>query len=193
MRTLILASSSSYRKALLERLRIPFDCRAPHINEEAHPGEGAIELACRLATEKAAALRSTCPDALIIGSDQVAECSGRLLGKPGNIEAAEEQLSYCSGKRVNFHTGISLLDTGSGKQLTHCETYSVHFRHLTANQISRYVSIEKPLDCAGSFKAEGFGIALFEKMEGSDPNSLIGLPLIRLVTMLAEFGISPLD
>lgn len=193
MRTLVLASSSSYRKSLLERLHIPFECRAPHINEEAHPGEGAIELASRLAREKATALKSSCPSALIIGSDQVAECAGRMLGKPGSIEAAEEQLGFCSGKRVNFHTGISLLDASSGKQLTHCETYSVHFRPLTASQISRYISLEKPLDCAGSFKAEGLGITLFEKMEGSDPNSLIGLPLIRLVTMLAEFGISPLD
>ncbi|MFV8782750.1 Maf family protein [Microbulbifer sp. SA54] len=193
MRTLILASSSNYRKTLLERLGLPFRCQAPHINEEALPGEDAITLACRLAREKAAALKESCPAALIIGSDQVAECAGRLLGKPGSTATAEEQLSFCSGKRVNFHTGLSVLNSENGQQITQCETYSVLFRPLTSAQISFYVAKEKPLDCAGSFKAEGLGIALFEKMEGSDPNSLVGLPLIRLVSILAEFGVSPLD
>lgn len=192
MRTLILASSSSYRRALLERLGLPFLCSAPHIKEEALPGESATALACRLASEKAAALAAQFPDALIIGSDQVAECDGQLLGKPGTARKAREQLQFCSGKTVRFHTGISLLDSSSAQQLTESETYSVHFRPLSDDEIARYVELEKPLDCAGSFKAEGLGIVLFEKMEGSDPNSLIGLPLIRLVSMLANFGIHPL-
>ena len=190
---LILASSSPYRRTLLERLQIPFDTASPHINEERLPGETAEALASRLATEKAQALSSQYPGALIIGSDQVAECEGELLGKPGTAQKAWEQLRFCSGQRVSFHTGISLLDTETGKQQTHCERYSVYFRQLSDREITRYIELDQPLDCAGSFKAEGLGIILFEKMEGSDPNSLIGLPLIRLIDMLQAHGISPLD
>nr|WP_295798377.1 Maf family protein [uncultured Microbulbifer sp.] len=193
MRNLILASSSSYRRALLERLTVPFECAAPHINEEALPGEDAEALARRLATEKAAALRKQFPDSLIIGSDQVAECDGRLLGKPGSAAKAREQLQFCAGKAVHFHTGLSIYDTKTGFQVTECERYSVYFRALSNREIARYIELDNPLDCAGSFKAEGLGIALFEKMEGSDPNILIGLPLIRLISMLAQFDISPLD
>ena len=192
MRTLILASSSSYRRALLEQLRLPFQCAAPHINEEALAGEDASTLASRLAAEKAAALRHQFAGSLIIGSDQVAECDGRLLGKPGTAAKARAQLQYCAGKPVHFYTGLSIYDTKSNFQVTECERYSVHFRHLSAGEIERYVELDNPLDCAGSFKVEGLGIALFEKMEGSDPNTLIGLPLIRLVSMLAQFGVSPL-
>ena len=193
MRNLILASSSSYRRTLLEQLKLPFQCAAPHINEEAFASEDAPTLASRLAAEKAAALRDQFADSLIIGSDQVAECDGRLLGKPGTAAKARDQLHYCAGKQVHFHTGLSIYDTQSNFQATECERYSVHFRPLSSSEIERYVELDNPLDCAGSFKAESLGIALFEKMEGSDPNTLIGLPLIRLVSMLARFGVSPLS
>ena len=192
MRNLILASSSSYRRMLLERLQLPFQSAAPHINEEALPGEDAETLARRLAAEKAAALKAQFPDSLIIGSDQVAECDGRLLGKPGTATNAQEQLEYCAGKAVHFHTGLSIYDSRTDRQITACECYSVYFRALSSGEIARYIELDNPLDCAGSFKAEGLGVSLFEKMEGSDPNTLIGLPLIRLISMLAEFGISPL-
>lgn len=188
-RTLILASSSPYRRALLEQLRLPFECASPHIDEEAMAGEQPPELARRLAQEKARALADRYPNALIIGSDQVAECNGRELGKPGDRERAIAQLRSCSGQAAHFYTGISLLDTSSGKQRTEVVAFAVHFRRLSDEQIRRYVELEKPYDCAGSFKVEGLGIALFEKMEGSDFNSLIGLPLIRLIDLLGEFGI----
>ena len=191
-RPLILASSSPYRRALLERLRLPFECAAPHTNEEALPGEQPSELARRLAEQKARALANEHPRALIIGSDQVAECNGRTLGKPGDHERAAAQLRFCSGRPVRFHTGISLLDAASGNQRTEVELFTVHFRQLSDGQIRRYVELEKPFDCAGSFKAEDLGIVLFEKMEGSDFSSVIGLPLIRLVDLLLEFGIDPL-
>lgn len=193
MRQLILASSSSYRRELLAKLQLNFETHAPHINEERLSGETATELASRLATEKALALTSEHPGALIIGSDQVAECNGVLLGKPGTAEKAIEQLTHCSGQAVNFHTGLCLADAADGTHNTLCETYSVHFRDLSGNEIERYVALDQPLDCAGSFKAEGLGITLFEKMEGSDPNILIGLPLIRLIDLLKQRGISPLS
>ncbi|MCA0901029.1 Maf family protein [Microbulbifer agarilyticus] len=193
MRNLILASSSSYRRELLSKLHLNFESCAPHINEEVLPGEAAGDLASRLAREKALALADRYPDHLIIGSDQVAECRGTLLGKPGTKERAKEQLTHSSGHTVNFHTGLCLVDTRDMSHETVCETYSVHFRELTRKEITRYVELDHPLDCAGSFKSEGLGIALFEKMEGSDPNTLIGLPLIRLVELLRHKGINPLD
>ncbi|AMX02491.1 Maf family protein [Microbulbifer thermotolerans] len=191
-RPLILASSSTYRRGLLEKLQLPFTCHTPHINEEALPGEAAQALAQRLAEEKAHAIANSHPEALIIGSDQAAECRGRILGKPGTRERAQEQLQFCSGHPVHFYTGICLLDAHSGKQRSAVEIFTVYFRQLDESQIRRYVELEKPLNCAGSFKAEGLGIALFEKMEGSDINSLIGLPLIRLIDFLREFGVDPL-
>ncbi|WP_078085862.1 Maf family protein [Microbulbifer mangrovi] len=192
MRRLILASSSPYRRTLLEKLQLPFDTASPHINEEALPGETAPALASRLAREKANALRKQFPDAVIIGSDQVAECNGRQLGKPGTAQNAVEQLQLCSGQPVTFHTGLCVLDSNSGNHTTTCETFTVYFRNLERREIERYVTLEKPLDCAGSFKVEGLGIALFEKMEGNDINTLIGLPLIRLIKLLRQYGIDPL-
>jgi septum formation protein len=192
-RSLILASSSPYRRHLLEQLGLPFECAAPHIKEEALPDEGPEALARRLAAEKATALSAQFPGALIIGSDQVAELDNRPQGKPGNLENAIRQLRACSGRQVSFHTGISVLDTASGRQHTEVEKFTVLFRKLSEQQILNYLEREQPFDCAGSFKVEGLGIALFEKMEGSDYNSLIGLPLIRLVTLLTEFGLNPLD
>lgn len=191
-RSLILASSSPYRRAQLEQLRLPFESVPPHIDEEALPGESPAGLARRLAEEKARAPAGAHPDALIIGSDQVAECDGRTLGKPGNRKRAFEQLKSFAGRQVNFHTGISLLDTRSGKQRTEVEAFTVYFRRLSDRQIENYIALDKPFDCAGSFKVEGLGITLFEKMEGTDINSLIGLPLIRLVDLLLAFGVDPL-
>jgi len=192
MRRLILASSSPYRRALLEKLRLPFESASPHINEEGLPSESASELAARLATEKARALRDKFPDALIIGSDQVAECQGRQLGKPGTAEKAVEQLMFCAGHAVTFHTGLCLMDSSNGSHTTVCEPFRVYFKNLSRAEAERYVELDNPLDCAGSFKAESLGVALFEKMEGSDPNSLVGLPLIRLVELLQLEGITPL-
>ncbi|MBB5210319.1 Maf family protein [Microbulbifer hydrolyticus] len=192
MRRLILASSSPYRRALLEKLRLPFESASPHINEEALPGESALELATRLATEKAHALHSQFPDAIIIGSDQVAECEGRQLGKPGTRAKALEQLLLCAGHPVTFHTGLCVLDGQSARHTTICEPFRVYFRDLTRLEAENYIELDNPLDCAGSFKAEGLGIALFEKMEGNDVNTLIGLPLIRLIELLKPYGIDPL-
>ena len=192
-RLLILASSSRYRRALLEQLGLSFECTSPHIDEEATPGERPPELAQRLAIAKAQALRDSYPTGLIIGSDQVAECEGHILGKPGTIEKAVRQLQSCAGHKVRFYTAVSLLDSASGRQRTEVETFTVYFRQLSREQIQHYVQLEKPLDCAGSFKVEGLGISLFEKMEGSDFNSLIGLPLIRTLNLLREFGIDPLN
>ncbi|AQQ67744.1 septum formation inhibitor Maf [Microbulbifer agarilyticus] len=192
MRNLILASSSSYRRELLAKLHLTFESCAPHINEEALPGEAAVDLASRLAREKALALAGRYPDHLIIGSDQVAECRGTLLGKPGTKERAIDQLTQSSGHKVSFHTGLCLVDTRDMSHVTVCETYSVYFRELSKEEITRYVELDQPLDCAGSFKSEGLGIALFEKMEGLDPNTLIGLPLIRLIELLRQKGINPL-
>ena len=193
MRRLILASSSPYRRALLEKLRLPFETASPHINEEGFPGESASALATRLATEKARALCDRFPDALIIGSDQVAECQDRQLGKPGTHEKAVEQLLFCAGHPVTFHTGLCLMDSSNATHTTICEPFRVHFKKLSKAEAERYVELENPVDCAGSFKAESLGIALFEKMEGNDPNSLVGLPLIRLIDLLQAQGITPLD
>ncbi|WP_345547954.1 Maf family protein [Microbulbifer aestuariivivens] len=192
-RSLILASSSPYRRQLLQQLGLTFTSASPHINEGAQPGETPSALARRLASEKARALSDQFPNALIIGSDQVAELDGQAQGKPGNLHNAQAQLSACSGKRVTFHTGVSVLDTASGTQRTEVEPFTVLFRKLSQSQILNYLQREQPFDCAGSFKVEGLGITLFEKMEGSDYNSLIGLPLIRLISLLQEFGVSPLE
>ncbi|WHI49405.1 Maf family protein [Microbulbifer sp. MLAF003] len=190
--SLILASSSPYRRALLGQLHLSFEHIAPQINEEAKPGESANALALRLAEEKAHALAPKNPQSLIIGSDQVAECNGRILSKPGNRERAITQLRACSGNKVTFFTGLSVLNSTTKRQLSSVEIYTVYFRQLGMEQIERYIDLEEPYDCAGSFKVEGLGITLFEKLEGSDINTLVGLPLIRLVDFLGEFGISPL-
>lgn len=189
MPRLLLASSSPYRRLLLERLRLPFDTAAPDIDETPLVGEQAPELGARLALAKAQALSENHPDHLIIGSDQAASLDGKLLGKPGSIPRAAAQLKAASGRAVTFYTGLSLLQPSTGRCETNIELFTVHFRTLTAQQISRYLERELPLDCTGSFKMEGLGIALFERLEGDDPNTLVGLPLIRLTTMLAAFGV----
>lgn len=190
MLPLVLASSSPYRRELLSRLRLPFTWSAPQIDESRHAGEEAEALVRRLSLEKAQALSASHPQHLIIGSDQVAVLGTQILGKPHTLERAREQLLAASGNSVTFLTGLTLLDSATGQQQTDCVPFTVHFRTLSDAQIMRYLTAEQPFDCAGSFKAEGLGISLFRSTEGSDSNSLIGLPLIRLVDMLQASGIN---
>ena len=187
---LVLGSTSPFRRSLLERLGIPFITDSPDIDEQAEPGERSEALVVRLAAEKAQAVGQNHPNSLIIGSDQVACNNGQILGKPRNREKAIIQLQQASGKRVSFYTGLCVLNTANGQQQTLCEPFHVHFRTLSQSQIERYLDQEQPYNCAGSFKSEGLGIALFERLEGDDPNALIGLPLIQLVSMLAKEGIN---
>ncbi len=189
---LVLASTSPFRRELLARLGLPFEAAAPEVDETPAPGESAGRLVVRLAEAKARAVADRFPDALIIGSDQVAALDGAVLGKPGSRERAIEQLSRASGRTVVFCTGLCLLCTTDGRAQTACEVLKVHFRHLSAAQIEAYIDREQPFGCAGSFKSEGLGIALFERLEGADPNALIGLPLIRLVDMLSAVGVEVL-
>ncbi len=190
---LVLASTSPFRKALLEKLQVPFSCFAPGIDESAIDGEQSEDLVVRLARLKADAGASEHPDALIIGSDQVACIDGRILGKPGNRERAIEQLARAAGNQVSFYTGLCLLDARNGRRQMECVPFHVVFRPLTRTMIEAYVDLEQPFNCAGSFKSEGLGIALFEKLQGDDPNTLIGLPLIRLIAMLEDAGYPILD
>lgn len=192
MASIVLASSSPYRHQLLEKLGLSFETHAPNIDESAHAGETPTQLAKRLATQKAVALQQRYDSHLIIGSDQVAELDQQILGKPGSHENAAAQLQRSSGRVVHFHTGLSLLNTVSGTQQYHCCHYEVHFRTLTEHQIEHYLRLEQPYDCAGSFKSEGLGIALFSAIKGDDPNSLIGLPLIALTDMLYKEGVDVL-
>jgi MAF protein len=187
---LLLASSSPYRRALLQRLLLQFIWESPAIDETPLPGEQPEALVARLAEAKARALAEGHPGHLIIGSDQVAVLEGRILGKPGTPERARLQLGSASGKRVRFLTGLCLLDNRSGRASTVVEPFDVRFRVLQPEQIERYLEREQPFDCAGSFKAEGLGIALFEALEGRDPTALVGLPLIALVDLLAAAGVA---
>ena len=189
MLPLVLASSSPYRRELLARLRLPFTWSAPQIDESRHGDEDADTLVRRLSLEKAQTLREAYPQHLIIGSDQVAVLGSQILGKPHTLERARDQLLAASGNSVTFLTGLTLINSATGLQQTDCIPFTVHFRSLSEAQIMRYLSAEQPFDCAGSFKAEGLGISLFRSTEGSDSNSLIGLPLIRLVDMLQANGI----
>jgi septum formation protein len=188
-RRLVLGSTSRYRAELLQRLGLPFEQRAPGTTETEQMGEAPAMRAMRLAIAKATDAGASLPDALVIGSDQVAELDGVLLEKPGSIERAHAQLTACSGRSVNFHTALCLLDTSSGQQHTHVDLTRVHFRQLDAVEITRYIAREQPLDCAGSFKCEGLGISLFARIENSDPTALIGLPLIALAQLLRDAGI----
>ncbi len=193
MPSILLASSSPYRRQLLEKLGLYFSHESPDIDESALPSETPQALAERLSRTKASALSAQHPNTLIIGSDQVADLNGRSLGKPGNRENAIEQLRSCSGQTVTFHTGICLFNTTTLRQHYECDTYSVVFRELSDEQIIYYVDKETPFDCAGSFKSEGLGISLFSAISGDDPNSLIGLPLIRLTQLLLKEGIDVLS
>ena len=187
---LILASTSPYRQKLLERLQLPFRCVAPDTDESSHPGEQPPALAGRLARAKAQSIAGDYPDAIIIGSDQVASLNGSLMGKPGTHEAAVKQLKASSGQQVRFHTGVALACATRQLDWFHVEPFTAHFRQLTDSTIEDYLRREQAYDCAGSFKCEGLGIALFERLEGDDPTSLEGLPLIALTGLLTRAGLS---
>jgi len=185
---LVLASTSPFRKELLARLGIDFQTAAPDIDETALAGESPRALVRRLAEAKARAVGIS-RRGLIIGSDQVATTGNDILGKPGDHARASAQLAHLSGRCVCFHTGLCVLDSVSGELQVDEAPYRVHFRRLDAEQIERYLRAEQPYNCAGSFRSEGLGITLFERMEGDDPTALIGLPLIRLTAMLARAGV----
>jgi septum formation protein len=188
---LILASSSPYRRALLKRLRLPFHCVSPDIDETHNVGELPEALALRLAQEKTTLVSSRHAEALVIGSDQVASIDRQLLGKPGNFDAALVQLQRCSGRRLDFHTAVCLQGPGLEPQLASVPT-RVYFRPLAESQLRRYLELDEPFDCAGSFRWESLGICLFERLESDDPSALEGLPLITLTDMLRKAGVDPL-
>lgn len=190
MPKLVLGSTSPFRKALLEKLQLEFDTDSPDIDETRKQDETPEQLVARLACEKARAVADRHPDSLIIGSDQVAVNGHAILGKPGTHDRAMQQLREASGKQVKFLTGLCLYNSASGNEQVVVEPFSVHFRQLTDEQINNYLNAEQPYNCAGSFKSEAMGIALFDKLEGDDPNSLIGLPLIRLIRMLENEGVN---
>ena len=190
MRKIILASTSPYRQQLLRQLRLPFVSVAPNFVEEIDPNVAPALLVRHLALGKAQSLLESYPDALIIGSDQVfVDQRKQTVGKVGNLDAAFQQLKQMVGKTLCFYTGLALFDSRSGTVQTDYATFSVSFRNLTDDQVFNYLQREKPFDCAGSFKIEGLGIALMEKMGGEDYNALIGLPLIKLVSMLELSGV----
>jgi len=189
---IILASGSIYRRELLSRLVKFFDTSLPDIDESINRSESPQEYVERLAIQKAEAVAKMGRKGLIIGSDQTAVTEAGILGKPGNFELAQEQLTACSGNEVRFLTGLALLDTQTGRVEVETDEVIVRFRELSATEIENYLHAEQPYDCAGSFKCEGLGISLFDSIESSDPNSLVGLPLIRLNKMLIRFGYNPL-
>jgi septum formation protein len=196
MTSILLASTSPYRRELLARLGMPFAVADPRVDETPRPGESAPELVARLAEAKAragaAGLGADAASTLVIGAAQVAVLDGDILGKPGNAEANRKQLERAAGRRVQFHTGMCLLAAGSGRARVEVVPFAVEFRALSREQIAAYVEREQAFDCAGGFRCEGLGSALFERMEGSDPSALVGLPLLRLTAMLAEEGVDVL-
>ncbi|MFC3659932.1 Maf family protein [Luteimonas notoginsengisoli] len=189
MTVLVLASTSPYRRELLTRLRLPFDTQRPEVDETPLPGETPTLLVARLALAKAEAVAVGRPGDWVIGSDQVAELDGAPLGKPGNRERAIEQLAAMSGRAIAFRTAVALAGPG-GRHFAALDTTTVRFRTLARDAIARYVDAEQPFDCAGSFKSEGLGIALFAAVESRDPTALVGLPLIETAGLLREAGFS---
>ncbi len=187
---LILASTSPFRKELLHRLHLPFETYAPQVDETPQLQESPTNLVRRLAELKARAAQAVYPQALVIGSDQVAVLDDKIFGKPNSHPQAVEQLMAVSGQPLDFLTGLCLLNTRDYRVQIDIVRFTVHFRPLTLSQIENYLQKEQPYHCAGSFKSEGLGIALLEKMKGDDPTALIGLPLIRLIEMLAQEGLS---
>lgn len=187
---IVLASTSPFRKAILKKLGLAFDTLNPETDETRLEGESPEQLVQRLAAAKAKAVAGTCGDALIIGADQVAVIDDEILGKPGTHEKAVKQLQQASGKTVCFFTGLCLLNAATGNHQLEAVPFDVVFRKLTDTQIENYLQKEKPYNCAGSFKSEALGICLFEKLQGDDPNTLMGLPLIRLVRMLEQEGVA---
>ncbi len=192
MKKLVLGSTSPFRKEILTKLNLPFQCAKPNIDETAFENESPVDLVERLAIEKAKAVAKEHPDALIIGSDQVAMCDGEVLGKPHNFENAVKQLEKFSNKTVVFYTGLCVYDSALDYTTALIEPFLVHFKKLSLAEIENYLHAEQPYNCAGSFKSEGLGICLFEKLEGNDPNTLIGLPLIKLVELLKQHNVDVL-
>lgn len=188
---LFLASTSPYRRDLLSRLSIPFTTAAPLTDESAQSGELPARLAARLAVEKARAVAISNPGAVVIGSDQVAELDGTALGKPGDHETARRQLRASAGRVLLFHTAVHVI-AADGRAFSAIDLTRVHFRALTDTEIENYLRREKPYDCAGSFKAEGLGITLFDAIDSQDPTALVGLPLIATARLLRLAGIDPL-
>lgn len=190
---IILASSSPYRKALLEKVNLPFSSVSPNIDENPLANESPTEMVTRVTKQKALAIQNNYPNHLIISSDQIATLNDNtILTKPHTHQNAIKQLLACSGQRVTFLTGLSLLNTATSNHQVIMEPFDVTFRHLTKNEIENYLQIEKPYDCAGSFKVEGLGICLFESLSGDDINALVGLPLIQLLKLLRNESINPL-
>lgn len=192
MQQLILGSSSPFRAELLQKLGLKFITASPDIDETPHKSETAEQLVKRLAEQKALAIAKSHPDALIIGSDQAAVLGDEILGKPGNHANAMRQLKAASGHKVIFYTGLALYNASTQHMQSLVDPFSVMFRQLSEQQIDFYLNKEQPYQCAGSFKSEGFGISLFSNLTGDDPNTLIGLPLIKLIALLANEGIDVL-
>lgn len=192
MLPLVLASTSPFRAQLLKKLGMPFLQASPEIDETPMPTECAQDLVSRLSYEKASALQAKFPHHLIIGSDQVCVLNKKITGKPHNFDNAFAQLKQASGQCISFYAGLTVYNCLTLEHQTHCELFQVYFRHLTDEEIISYLNKEMPFNCAGSFKSEGLGITLFDKLVGDDPNSLIGLPLIRLNKMLLSQRINPL-
>lgn len=188
MAPIILASTSRYRKSLLERIAPPFDVASPGVDEAPHPGEAPRARAVRLSLAKARAVAERHPRAIVIGSDQVAALGEHVLDKPGDEETCRLQLTALSGRTAQFFTGCAVVGIEAGLTLEHLDTTTVAFRSLTDTEIRRYIAREQPLDCAGGFKVEALGITLFERVESSDPTALIGLPLIWLASALRKAG-----
>jgi septum formation protein len=189
---LILASTSRYRADLLRRLGLPFETAAPGVDEFARAGEAPEARALRLARAKARAIAARHPEAWVIGSDQVADLAGRILDKPGDAVRSREQLAAESGRSVDFHTAVVLLRAEPAAAAEHVDRTRVLFRDLTAGEIARYVELDRPFDCAGGFRSEGLGVALFASLETQDPAALVGLPLIWLAGALRDAGLPPL-
>jgi septum formation protein len=189
---LILASTSRYRRELLERLRVPFEVMSPGVDESPRPGEAPRELALRLAIAKAEAVAALHTDAVVLGSDQVCDLEGRPLGKPGDHARAVEQLRALSGRTAVFHTAVAVACRARGFVQAELAPVRVVFRELSDDEIERYLRLDEPYDCAGSAKSESLGIALLSSIDSDDPTALIGLPLIRTVRLLREAGLDVL-
>ena len=185
---LILASSSRYRRELLQRLALPFQIIAPLVDESAMLAESPEERAQRLALAKASAVSQQRPEATVIGSDQVALCKNTILHKPGNAQRCRAQLQSLSGSTATFHTAVAVIQGAQARSVRFLDTTIVHFRALSGEEIDRYIAAEQPFDCAGGFRSESLGISLFERVVSTDPTALIGLPLIALARALRELG-----
>jgi len=187
---LVLASSSPYRQKLLQQLQLRFEAVSPEIDESPLANESPVDLVRRLAIAKARAVAEDCADCLVIGSDQVAVHDDEIVGKPKDHDDAVRQLQYASGKTITLYTGLALINSQTNTVQSEVVPFTIHFRELTQEQIENYLQKDRPYNCAGSVKSESLGVALFERFEGDDPNTLIGLPLIRLVRMLEKEGVS---